>query len=238
MTRSLVIIPMKDHWLDLTEPLIQQLWNQDPEQQILVLDNGSSQETLNELSLKNHRRLWWANVPNLNMHEMWNYALSMARGFKYAVFLNNDLEIGPDFVSGLTKPMEQRWPVACVSPNYDGRSLQVGYSNVVKDICAGRYDGTGGMAGFAFALRMSWVEDNNYKFPTDCQWWYGDNDLVLTLNQNQATILITGNTTCKHLDGGSKTTKDVWGGSVPPSAEADRRAFLAKWAKEQDHVTV
>ena len=110
-----------------------------------------------------------------------------------------------------------------VSGNYDGRQ---GSGVVpVSGICANRYDGTGGLAGFAFALRAEWIA-GGFRFDESMRWWYSDNDLCLELEKAGAWYGIAVDALVEHLDGGSQTaTPDGWADIIA----ADRAAFEAKW---------
>ncbi len=94
----------------------------------------------------------------------------------------------------------------------------------VQGICAGRMDGTGGLAGFAFAVRSDFLD--GYRFPTDMSWWYGDNDLCLSIEQAGGWYGIVPDALVEHVGGGSKTERPAdWEERIA----ADRAAFEAKW---------
>ena len=78
-----------------------------------------------------------------------------------------------------------------VSGNYDGRP-GVGVQQV-HGICAGRYDGSGGLAGFAFALRAEWLA-TGYRFPTEAKWYFGDNDLCASIEAVSPALGVRGAT--------------------------------------------
>ena len=135
---------------------------------------------------------------------MWNRGIELAqqRSLRSNVaFLNDDIKIGPRFLSRLGAALRADERLAIVSPNYDGRELQ-GVQEV-QEICAGRYDGTGGIAGFAFMLRG----ETNYRFPKQLNWWFGDNHLVASALLNGWRCGIVGAATCEHIDGGSQTAE-------------------------------
>lgn len=95
------------------------------------------------------------------------------------------------------------------------------------DICADRYDGTGGIAGFAFMVKGEVF--HSYRFPEDCKWWYGDNDLLLTVQASGLSAAIVLDASCEHLDGGGKTG-DWESPEMQAQLAADRDAFLARWS--------
>ena len=53
---------------------------------------------------------------------------------------------GPNMLSKMAEELRSDPLMAIVSPNYDGREGEG--VEPVSDNCAGRYDGTGGIAGF------------------------------------------------------------------------------------------
>jgi hypothetical protein len=194
---------------------------------LLVFDNGSGAET----------KQWLAEQPDMlafdakgaGIHDMWNagveYAVRTSGGLCNVVFLNNDLKIGPDFIEGLVKAM-RGGPWVAVSPNYDGRPSNGTPVERVQGICAERYDGTGGLAGFAFAVRGE-LFAQGYRFPMDAKWWFGDNDFTLTCDSSNLTYGIAIDTTVEHL--GAGTAGDWQAKKWSKQLAADREAFLAKW---------
>ena len=112
-----------------------------------------------------------------------------------------------------------------VGPNYDGRTFPEGVDCLsVKKLCNARYDGTGGLPGFAFMLRG----EDGYRFPEELNWWFGDADLLRTLLTQDRLALITRHAVCKHLDGGSQTGD--WGDpEMQKLLAADQRWFVEKW---------
>ncbi len=229
---NVVVIPMKDR-LDLTRQLVEQLAEQNEYDRIVIFDNGSSAETRAQLADPD---AWPPGVvvvdaAGWNIHQMWNAGLEFARRNYWpcnVAILNNDIKIGPRFLSQLAHALRTRPLMAAVSPNYDAgvRGVVEGEVQLVEDICAGRYDGTGGLAGFAFMLRV----ETGYRFPEALQWYYGDNDLMATIRQVGHHASIVLGATCEHIDGGSQTAGD-WS-AYSEQLERDRAWFIAKWKPE------
>lgn len=217
------VIPVKDK-LHLTSALVTELLHQGDVDKVLVYDNGSTDDTRQWLTDHPDPRVLGVEADEENIHEMWNHGLMYAReeyGRACVLILNNDLEIGPNFGLQLRKALYSDWDIMAVSPNYDGRP---GSDLIhVQDICAGRYDGTGGLAGFAFAVRAEW----DYRFPPELQWWFGDNDLVTSINQRGYKAMIDPKVSVVHLDGGGQTGGD-WS-SLSEAIRSDREFFMKKW---------
>jgi GT2 family glycosyltransferase len=221
------VIPVKDK-LELTKHVVARLRADPGVSQIVVLDNGSTDGTADWLA--NQDDLVTVDCPDFNIHEMWNVGIEAALAdpkVTAVAILNNDLELGPEAMSECAKALAVQPQFAAVCPNYDGRKVAPGAIIPTTEICAGRYDGTGGLAGFAMVLARDFAE--TYRFPEDCTWWYGDNDLVLTAGKEGRKIGIVGAATVEHLDGGGQTG-DWMSPEMQAITEADRKVFLAKWS--------
>jgi len=238
------VIPVKDR-LDLTSPIVHQLRTQGDCDEIIICDNGSKTETKNWLSTQTDVTVF--DMPDVGIHEMWNrginHALETHGPRTHVAFLNNDLELGPAFLRTLSQALTDHRDMDAVCGNYDGRTADTDVVHTT-DICAGRYDGTGGFAGFAFMVRGEWLA-SGYRFPEDCKWWYGDNDLLSMIaladrrrgmddKDHKAGIVI--NARVEHLDGGSQTSNGA-GEEFRRQTEADREAFEARWAAIAEQAT-
>ena len=217
-TRRTVLVPSRDP--QRVRGIVEQLVAQgDSWDEIIVAWNGTDLGTA----------AWLAGQPVTvvkadpadGIHAWWN--LGLERGGDVAL-LNDDVVIGPGFLAALFAALAEPG-VAIASGNYDGR--KGGPFVDVDQICAGRYDGTGGMAGFAFALSGDWLAETGYRFPADMKWWFGDNDVLASALQSGWRCVIA---TDAHL------LHDEHGGTDWASPEyatqlaADRAAFMAKWA--------
>lgn len=227
--KTFVIIPIKDNLKD-TKALVHQLREQGGYSDVLILDNGSNPETRRWLESQTVAKI--ANAAGLGIHEMWNagarWALSQHPRANL-LFLNNDIRIGPNFCQTLRDALRSDEELVAVCPNYDGRTLVEDVAQL-HGICADKYDGTGGLAGFAFMVKSE-LFAAGWQFPEDCKWWFGDNDLTLTIDQTGGWYGMAGGTTVEHLDGGGKTGK--WDDPAMQSQLlADRAAFLAKWSAQ------
>ena len=226
--RTVAIIPVKDK-LHYTKGVVRQLLDDDGCDEIIVVDNGSKQATQKWLAGQDVTTI---EMPGAGIHAMWNYAtsyaLSKARGPVNLLYLNNDLRLGDGFCGGLAEALRNGPPeLVAVCPNYDGRDGQ-GVERL-QSISANRYDGTGGLCGFAFMVRSELFTQAGYRFPEDCMWWFGDNDLTLTID----TLLggwygMVHGVEVEHLDGGGRTG-DWSSDEMQPQLAADKAAFEEKW---------
>lgn len=219
-----VVIPVKNR-LDLTRPLVETLVGQGGYDQILVYDNGSTDQTADWLATQD--AVTAIDAADWGLHDMWNDGLERtARGGCTAI-LNNDLALDgkPGWLQRLCAPLhESLWGSVC--PNYDGRERgqHEGPVRRLHGLCNGRYDGTGGLAGFAFVV----PHYIHYRFPTELRWWYGDADFVKTLDAGPfppGMVLDVGVT---HLEGGSATAKSY---NLSDAIKRDRRWFERKWGQ-------
>lgn len=218
-------VPVKDN-LRYTKGIVDQL--EAAEVPAVILDNGSEAETADWLWGAQSKLVSVGKAPGKTIHEMWNLGIEWALGQEGATavaILNNDLALGPSALQRCAAVLDDDLVLVC--PNYDKRNIDG--VQLTQEICAGRYDGTGGIAGFAMVLSLDWVRKTNYRFPDDLTWWYGDNDLLMTVIDSGCQAGIVGDATCVHLDGGSKTGN--WDDpSLNPVLAADREAFLRKWS--------
>ena len=221
---TFVVVPMKNR-MDLTRRLLQQLHEQGEYDRVFLFDNGSNRATRNALETLDIPGVEVFDADGWNIHQMWNAGLQEAvrRAWPCNVaILNNDLELGPEFLSGLGQALRSDPLLAAVSPNYDGRSGSgVEYTT---DICAGRYDGSGGLAGFAFMLKG----ESGYTFPEELQWYFGDNDMVMAIRRAGSKAGIVLDTLCVHVNGGSQTG-DWDDPKWKTVLDEDREVFLSRW---------
>ncbi len=238
--KTYAIIPSKTHSLALDT--VAQLRGE--VDMIVLLDNGIDYDSrVDGLVHPNAVRKMegitprWApdvhliDAEGMGIHEMWNAGIDWAledadqRRNVNLLILNDDLELGPRFVPRMVEALRSDSNLVAVSGNYDGRAGPL--VQEVQDICAGRYDGTGGFAGFAFAVKGEWMS-SGYRFPEECKWWYGDNDLVQAAHlSGVGKVGIAIDATVVHLDGGSKTGGD-WS-AYQDQLDKDRIAFEKRW---------
>ena len=225
--RNYVVIPVKDQ-KEMTENLLNQLDRQGGYDGIIVLDNGSGDETKKYLEEQSIARV--IDAEGAGIHRMWNMGMEIAleRGSACNItFLNNDLILGDNFLKNLATALRAGHRLMAISPNYDGRSIPC--TTIYDRICANQYDGKGGVPGFAFMVKGEWFAEG-YRFPEECMWWFGDNDILNSMLKNGYFWGITPNVTVNHIGGGGQTGDwDAYMAS--PVFKTDAAAFYAKWPR-------
>ena len=223
LPETYVVIPVKDR-LDLTKQIIRDLRAQGGYDGLFVFDNGSRKDTREWLAKQDVEVF---DAAGANIHQMWNAGIkeAVARWPKANVaILNNDLKIGPDFLSGLSGALRAADELVAVGPNYDGREIE-GPIQPVRGISANRYDGTGGLPGFAFMVKGEMFAMGFPGFDENLSWWYGDNDFCLNADQRGLIYALVRDATVEHIGGGSQS-----GAPDPQEIATDRAYFEAKWA--------
>ena len=218
-----IIIPVKNQ-LDLTAPLLRVLIEQGGYHRILVYDNGSTDGTKNFLTNMTADRI---DATGWGLHRMWNHGLDHTPRDSHAVILNNDLELDgkDDWLQRLVAPLAGNWTAIC--PNYDGREVEDCPVLPLKGLAWNLPKGRGGLSGFAFALDAAF--SNGYRFPEELNWWYGDHDLVMTLDARGLPYGMALECGVTHVGGGSQTAKDY---NLEPAIRRDKKWFHRKWGKE------
>lgn len=224
---TVAVIPMKDR-ADLTAALVDDLVAQGEVTRIIVMDNGSTEPATAEWFASLPDRVWVVDAAGMNLHQMWNAGVSRALSFGERVnvaILNNDIEVGPGFLSGLGDALRSDRRLLAVCPNYDDRP---GTGVLpVEGICADRYDGTGGLSGFAFMVPGEMFAKGFPPFDETLEWFFGDNDFVATVAAFGGRMGLVADVSCHHI--GSQTTGSSTGAALGDAFERDKATFLAKW---------
>lgn len=228
-----VVIPVKGK-REFTNAIVNELERQGGFDHLFIYDNGAG--TDDQVDLRDEDRLSVVPAAGLSIHEMWNLgikeALNRSPRCNIAI-LNNDLELGPDFLQGLASGLRSHPSIACVGPNYDARPISEVVATV-RGIAAGREDGTGGLPGFAFMVRGEIFAEGFPLFDEQYELWYGDNDFTMSLDRAGMTYGIARDATVVHIGGGSQTAGDGKGSRLTPEreqmVERDRARFEKKWA--------
>lgn len=110
------------------------------------------------------------------IHVMWNEGMQVSHKDHHVLFLNDDVTINERTIPRMVEVMDRHPELGLCCPNYSGQ-LIVGDYHPVTDTCRGRYDGTGGLGGFAMLLRNTVAA--MWRFDERMKWWYGDDDLLM-----------------------------------------------------------
>ena len=231
---NIAVIPVKGlpKW---TKGLVRQL-QEDPDcNAIIVIDNGMGSDLLEWLFKA--RKVSVLPGHGMGIHEMWNLGVQYACDRPNPVnvyFLNNDVQLeSGGHVGALAEALEASDEMVAVCPNYDHRPGE-GVERL-HGICAERYDGTGGLAGFGFMVKGELFTAAGYRFPEQCKWWYGDTDMVLTIDAMGGWYGMTHAAAITHLGGGGNTGK--WDDpKMQRQLAKDRAFFEAKWSAPKDHA--
>ena len=219
-----VVIPTKSNLHGLQE-ILEVLDNDSCVADIYIVADG--QEAMQNIAQSiTSKKVKLSTVPlGSGIHEMWNVALREASSHRHMLFLNDDVSLADNTVSSLSKDLDSSSELGLVCPNYDGRFIAGAYSSVLTT-CRGRYDQTGGMAGFCMMLRSELC--HRWRFDTRMKWWYGDDDLLNWVTRVQGKKAgISSTATCK---GNSSWTIN---NDPPPNfaetVEVDKKIFDFKW---------
>lgn len=208
--RTVAVIPFKNRW-EMTESLVRGLLAGEPDGEpdaVLLFDNGSSASTRTYATAfaADNAAVRVIDAAGWGIHRMWNAGAELAcalGGTVNVAILNNDLIVGLGFLHGLTCALRIADGPVAVCPNYDGRPMVDGPLRLTG-ICEGRYDGTGGLSGFAFMVRGEWFSAG-WRFPEDARWWYGDTLLALSIDVAGGWYAMATDVPLEHIGGGGQT---------------------------------
>lgn len=219
MSANFAVIPMRDQW-EYTRDLVDQLRDQGETDEIIICDNGSIEDASHAFLAEQYA----LDCEGWNLHEMWNYgiatALTLDRQPNVAI-LNNDLRIGPEFMSTLARGLRAHDNLWVVCPNYDRREMPAAMVQI-HNVCGGKYDGTGGLAGFAFMVKGEMFGNTLPWFDENLAWYCGDAQLILEVDRRGGLMAMIDRTWVEHLDGGSRTLR-----TRPPEFQAVLDADVA-----------
>lgn len=253
---TFITIPVRGKWDEFTAPLLRQLSEQGGYEKVFLFDNAAGSDAAvplrpviagdgdDEINVMTVGDPWGGIDPmsvevipaaGKSVYEMWNMgireSLSRAQRCNIAI-LNNDLELGDEFIPRMAEGLRAHPSIAAVCGNYDNR-VMAEKVQAVKGIAAGLEDGTGGFAGFAFMVRGEVFTAGCPMFNEDYEIWYGDTEFCLNLDAAKATYGIVRDAKVTHLGGGSNTSGDGAGHRLSPewkaAAARDGERFEAKW---------
>ena len=164
-------------------------------------------------------------VPDgIGIQHMWNRGIEAVGRESHIAFLNDDVRLSADCLSSLANSLDNDPTIGIICPNYS--TVEMEEDRQVFNTCGSRYDGTGGLAGFAMMLRSDLAKV--YSFDEKLTWWYGDDDVLLWVTKTMGLrAVIAHQARCQHADSVTIRTD-------PPTdfgrlVAEDREYFRAKW---------
>ena len=160
----------------------------------------------------------------IGIQHMWNRGIEAVGRDAHITFLNDDVRLSPECLSSLANSLDNDPIIGIICPNYS--TVEMAEDRQVFNTCGSRYDGTGGLAGFAMMLRSDLARV--YSFDEKLTWWYGDDDVLLWVTQTMGMhAVISHAARCRHAD--SVTIR-----ANPPAdfgrlVAEDREYFRSKW---------
>jgi hypothetical protein len=212
------LVPVKNQWHH-TRALLDCLAGEPC--RMLVLDNGSTDETEHGLRLAQHGawrgRLSFTRKPDLSIYQLWNVGfkrIAAEQGWRdawHVLVTNNDILLPPGALDAMRRPLDTH-PAAWVSyPDYDApqTSTPSGAYRETRGVLS-----DGGMFGACFLLaghKIPWrplVTDTTY------EWWYGDNHLAEEIEQHGGKQIRVEGLPVQHVNEGTASLmheSDLWG---------------------------
>ena len=220
LTGVTVVIPTKSN-IDGLTTLTSALMRSEGVSRVVVVGDGHETEDMLNALPNNIIKTY---VPRgSGIHKMWNVGMALANEGDHVLFLNDDVIIGTSTVMGMVDALAEDSRIGLVCPKYAGESF---VDIVTHTTCRGRYDGTGGMAGFAMMLSNDLAKD--WRFDERMMWWYGDDDLVNWVSKKANRLcVITAKARCSH--GHSVTITSNPPDNFNKLVEIDRQIFEQKW---------
>ena len=215
-----VVIPTKSNVSGLTT-LISVLMSSEGVSRVVVVGDGTETAPMLECLPLSIIKTY---VPRgAGISNMWNHGMQFANAGDHVLFLNDDVRIDASTVSGLVTALAEDSRIGLVCPKYAGDS---DVDIISHSTCRGRYDGTGGMAGFAMMLANDLVP--HFRFDERMMWWYSDDDLVNWVNKKANRLcVISAKAKCHHAH--SVTIANDPPKNFNEQVEIDRQIFNKKW---------
>ena len=164
-------------------------------------------------------------VPDgIGIQHMWNRGIEAVGRESHIAFLNDDVRLSADCLSSLANSLDNDPTIGIICPNYS--TVEMEEDRQVFNTCGSRYDGTGGLAGFAMMLRSDLAKV--YSFDENLTWWYGDDDVLLWVTKTMGLrAVIAHQARCQHAD--SVTIRTDPPADFGHLVAQDREYFRAKW---------
>jgi len=227
--KTTAIIPTKSN-ISGTLDAVARLQNDGQVETIVVVADGQAAfDKYSQLLAEKERVLLKKVDLGAGIHVMWNIGIDIAvENNTSAVFINDDVVIGEHCAGTLASLLEYDKSIGIACPAYDYRK----FSDITQDVdtvCNGKYDGTGGLAGFCMALSKDLVK--KWRFDESMKWWYGDNDILYwTTRSESRRAVITSVARCSGNN--SETIENDPPDNFVETVLDDKLKFYVKWGIE------
>jgi len=160
----------------------------------------------------------------VGIHYMWNRGIEAVGRDSHIAFLNDDVRLSPECLLSLANSLDNDPTIGIICPNYT--SIDMNEDRRVLNTCGSRYDGTGGLAGFAMMLRSDLIKV--WDFDENLKWWYGDDDVLMWVTRTMGMHAVISHTArCQHAD--SVTIRTHPPANFAQLVADDREYFRSKW---------
>lgn len=233
-----VVIPFKDE-PDLTCHVLDLVYQEGVVDHILLYDNGSSPETVEQLNQhlealdvsRGGKHVHYFDTPDLGIYQMWNAGWQFAmdnenRGPSNLVFLNNDIDFIPGLIKRMVFMLRRMEDALIIYPDYD-RPVS---KRVAKGFSPRLTHGTkkdGGMCGHCFVTRTEAAKKGLPMFDEQFEWWCGDDDFARNVANYPASQYRLVGWPCDHLNEATASNGDNdW---THGAKGRDVERYIAKW---------
>jgi len=224
-TKVSVIIPTKSNISGLIECIESFIDSSIVEKIYVVADGNSAYNNIKD-KVNNYQKVVLSKVKEgSGIHVMWNKALRETKN-THCLFLNDDVQISAEDIKVLSGALDMQKEFGLICPNYDARKFSAAFQ-LMDQTCRGRYDGTGGLAGFCMMLSKDLTP--LWSFDESMKWWYGDDDLLnWTTRTVKKQAVLTTLADCSM--NASWTINNDPPKDFASEVNKDKEIFMLKWA--------
>jgi len=240
----LVIVPCINLFKEYTEPCLKTIVSQKNSVKILVIDNGSVDETKEKcLELEKEKKIiYYRNEENWGCQKTWNYGIKYGfeNGFDYVFVINNDVLLHPQCIDRLVERFERKENDVVVVTALDVRGECIVPTDIFKkdDKEKEKVPESGNPNFSAFMVNKKFLEkvgefDEGF-FPA----YHEDNDVHYRIKLLGLKAICYPPAMFYHF--GSRTQNDIRypGGLVPADQFLKGRSYyISKWGGLPDCET-
>lgn len=178
--KTYVAIPFKDE-PEITISIINQLVAQDEFDWLMLMDNGSTEESSSAVIEAMSDKCIYVRWPDYSIYEMWNNAWLDFQKFGDEEFnlaiLNNDITIPENYLSTLARFLRSDDEIWLTYADYQRNTCDGTAPTLSGRETTGTY-GHGGMSGCAFMVKGEILNQGMPLVDTQFEWWCGDDDIA------------------------------------------------------------